>query len=119
MAPRTYAPRSASTTSDDSKHNDGPGHADAPAPAQTVAPEPYICISAGNDRVDIFFNIRPSTKLKKLMRLFLRDSGPNDGSTAHFYFKGLRVWPTDTPKALDMVKGDSLEVIHRVEVRKG
>ncbi|EME87848.1 uncharacterized protein MYCFIDRAFT_127663 [Pseudocercospora fijiensis CIRAD86] len=66
-----------------------------------------IKVTDGNN--EVFFKIKRTTQLKKLMDAFCERQGKSPQSV-RFLFDGQRVNPTDSPDILDMVDGDSLEV---------
>jgi len=74
----------------------------------TVPPE-HLNIKVTDNNNEVFFKIKRTTALKKLMDAFCDRQGkmPN---TVRFLFDGTRVNPTDTPDTLDMADGDTLEV---------
>ncbi|KAJ4394297.1 SUMO protein smt3 [Gnomoniopsis smithogilvyi] len=63
---------------------------------------------------EVFFKIKRSTKLEKLMNAFCERQGKTLQSV-RFLFEGQRVQPTDTPDTLEMQDGDTLEV-HQEQV---
>jgi len=81
------------------------GNADMPAAGG--AEHLNIKVTDGNN--EVFFKIKRSTKLEKLMRAFCERQG-KDMKTARFLFDGNRVQGHDTPDTLDMADGDSIEV---------
>jgi len=66
-----------------------------------------IKVTDGNN--EVFFKIKRSTKLEKLMRAFCERQG-KDQKTARFLFEGQKVQKDDTPDTLEMQDGDSIEV---------
>ncbi|KAJ9613747.1 uncharacterized protein PV06_10049 [Exophiala oligosperma] len=66
-----------------------------------------IKVTDGNN--EVFFKIKRSTKLEKLMKAFCERQG-KDMRSARFLFDGTKVQVTDTPDTLDMADGDSIEV---------
>jgi len=74
----------------------------------TVPPE-HLNIKVTDNNNEVFFKIKRTTALKKLMDAFCDRQGkmPN---TVRFLFDGTRVNPTDTPDTLDMADGNTLEV---------
>jgi len=66
-----------------------------------------IKVTDGNN--EVFFKIKRSTQLKKLMDAFCERQGKSR-NTVRFLFDGSRVQPDDTPDLLDMQDGDTLEV---------
>ncbi|PHH76353.1 hypothetical protein CDD82_4035 [Ophiocordyceps australis] len=74
----------------------------------------HLNIKVTDSSNEIFFKIKRSTKLEKLMNAFCERQGKAMASV-RFLFDGTRVQPTDTPDALDMADGDTLEV-HQEQV---
>ncbi|PHH61296.1 hypothetical protein CDD81_526 [Ophiocordyceps australis] len=74
----------------------------------------HLNIKVTDSSNEIFFKIKRSTKLEKLMNAFCERQGKAMASV-RFLFDGTRVQPTDTPEALDMTDGDTLEV-HQEQV---
>lgn len=68
-----------------------PGGGDAPPPA----PE-HLNIKVTDNNSEIFFKIKKTTQLKKLMDAFCERSGQHP-SSVRFLFDGTRVQPTDSP----------------------
>lgn len=65
---------------------------DAPAPGATE----HLNIKVTDNNNEVFFKIKRTTQLKKLMDAFCDRSGKNP-SSVRFLFDGQRVQPTDTP----------------------
>ncbi|KAF4594518.1 ubiquitin-like modifier SUMO [Ophiocordyceps camponoti-floridani] len=85
-------------------------------------PEPpvnseHLNIKVTDNNNEVFFKIKRSTKLEKLMNAFCERQGKSVTSV-RFLFDGTRVQPTDTPDTLEMADGDSLEV-HQEQVGGG
>ncbi|RDA86001.1 hypothetical protein CP532_4881 [Ophiocordyceps camponoti-leonardi (nom. inval.)] len=74
----------------------------------------HLNIKVTDNNNEVFFKIKRSTKLEKLMNAFCERQGKNMTSV-RFLFDGTRVQPTDTPDSLEMADGDSLEV-HQEQV---
>lgn len=80
------------------------------APAE--APQPpseHLNIKVTDGNNEVFFKIKRSTALLKLMNAFCERQG-KQMSTVRFLFDGARVQPTDSPETLEMEDGDALEV---------
>ncbi|KAK4110568.1 ubiquitin-like protein [Canariomyces notabilis] len=96
----------------DHAENGSPGQpgvgADAPG-----APE-HLNIKVTDNNNEVFFKIKRSTKLEKLMTAFCERQGKSLNSV-RFLFEGQRVQPGDTPDTLEMQDGDTLEV-HQEQV---
>ncbi|KAK0266033.1 SUMO protein smt3 [Friedmanniomyces endolithicus] len=91
---------------------------DSPAapPSPTSKPEQpeqpvseHLNIKVTDNNNEVFFKIKRTTALKKLMDAFCERQG-KDIRSCRFLFDGTRVNPTDNPETLDMNDGDTLEV---------
>ncbi|KAF3910328.1 hypothetical protein ABW21_db0208142 [Orbilia brochopaga] len=69
----------------------------------------HLNIKVTDNNNEVFFKIKRSTQLKKLMDAFCERQGKAP-SSVRFLFDGSRVQPGDTPDTLDMQDGDTLEV---------
>jgi hypothetical protein len=79
-----------------SDNNDGsPG---GPEQAAPPAPE-HLNIKVTDNNNEVFFKIKKSTKLEKLMTAFCERQGKSINQV-RFLFEGTRVQPTDTPEAV-------------------
>ncbi|KAJ5097401.1 hypothetical protein N7456_008122 [Penicillium angulare] len=76
---------------------------------QAAAPVEHLNIKVTDNNNEVFFKIKRSTPLKKLMDAFCERQGKQQ-ATVRFLFDGTRVRPDDTPDTLDMADGDTLEV---------
>lgn len=76
-----------------SEHEQSPGGALADAP-QPVSEHLNIKVTDGNN--EVFFKIKRSTKLEKLMNAFCERQGKQI-TTVRFLFDGQRVQPGDSP----------------------
>ncbi|MCJ1446159.1 MAG: hypothetical protein MMC23_006664 [Stictis urceolatum] len=81
------------------------------------APSEHLNIKVTDNNNEVFFKIKRTTQLKKLMEAFCDRQGKTPASV-RFLFDGTRVNPTDTPDTLDMADGDTLEV-HQEQVGGG
>ena len=72
-------------------------------------PSEHLNIKVTDNNNEVFFKIKRTTQLKKLMDAFCDRQGKNITSV-RFLFDGQRVQPTDNPDSLDMQDGDTLEV---------
>ncbi|KAL4809562.1 ubiquitin-related domain-containing protein [Aspergillus unguis] len=81
----------------------------APAAEAPAAPQEHLNIKVTDNNNEVYFKIKRSTQLKKLMDAFCERQGKQQ-STVRFLFDGTRVRPEDTPETLDMDDGDTLEV---------
>ncbi|CBF87965.1 hypothetical protein AN1191.2 [Aspergillus nidulans FGSC A4] len=88
----------------------------APTP-EAPAPVEHLNIKVTDNNNEVFFKIKRTTTLKKLMDAFCDRQGKQP-STVRFLFDGTRVRPEDTPDTLDMADGDTLEV-HQEQIGGG
>ncbi|KAK4188349.1 ubiquitin-related domain-containing protein [Podospora australis] len=95
----------------DAAENGSPGQAGGDAGAGGGE---HLNIKVTDNNNEVFFKIKRSTKLEKLMNAFCERQGKNTASV-RFLFEGQRVQPTDTPDTLEMQDGDTLEV-HQEQV---
>ncbi|KZZ97987.1 Small ubiquitin-related modifier, SUMO [Ascosphaera apis ARSEF 7405] len=77
----------------------------------------HLNIKVTDNNNEVFFKIKRTTHLKKLMDAFCDRQG-KDPSTVRFLFDGTRVQAEDTPNTLDMADGDTLEV-HQEQIGGG
>lgn len=116
--------------------------ANPPSEQQEAAPSEHLNIKVTDNNNEVFFKIKRSTKLEKLMNAFCERQGKNINSV-RFLFEGARVQSTDTPdtvfapplrsvrcaltminsnvfffRQLEMQDGDTLEV-HQEQVGGG
>lgn len=68
---------------------------DAPANAE------HLNIKVSDNNNEVFFKIKRTTKLEKLMTAFCERQGKSITS-CRFLFEGTRVQPTDTPEAVGL-----------------
>ncbi|KAH6660233.1 ubiquitin-related domain-containing protein [Truncatella angustata] len=94
----------------------GENESGSPAGERSEAPAgaEHLNIKVTDNNNEVFFKIKRSTKLEKLMNAFCERQGKSMTSV-RFLFEGQRVQPTDTPDSLEMADGDSLEV-HQEQV---
>lgn len=90
--------------------NGSPAGAAPEAPANAE----HLNIKVSDNNNEVFFKIKRTTKLEKLMTAFCERQGKSL-SSVRFLFEGTRVQPTDTPEALEMQDGDQLDV-HQEQV---
>jgi len=86
----------------------------SPPPPPPPKPEnstDHLNIKVTDSNNEVFFKIKRTTQLKKLMDAFCERSGKAPTSV-RFLYDGSRVMPTDCPASLEMEDGDSLEVHH-------
>ncbi|KAK0703826.1 ubiquitin-related domain-containing protein [Lasiosphaeria miniovina] len=94
----------------DNAENGSPGQTEAPAAGAVE----HLNIKVTDNNNEVFFKIKRSTKLEKLMTAFCERQGKTFASV-RFLFEGQRVQPSDTPDTLEMQDGDTLEV-HQEQV---
>lgn len=78
----------------ENEHSPGAGGQDA-APAPTE----HLNIKVTDNNNEVFFKIKKSTKLEKLMNAFCERQGKQP-STVRFLFDGTRVRPDDSPDSV-------------------
>ncbi|KFY24940.1 hypothetical protein V491_01960, partial [Pseudogymnoascus sp. VKM F-3775] len=89
-----------------SDENGSPGGPSKPEEAQQTE---HLNIKVTDNNNEVFFKIKRTTQLKKLMDAFCERQGKAP-SSVRFLFDGSRVQATDSPDTLDMQDGDTLEV---------
>ncbi|KAF3764892.1 hypothetical protein M406DRAFT_356715 [Cryphonectria parasitica EP155] len=97
----------------DNQENGSPNAERNEGPPPTTSSE-HLNIKVTDNNNEVFFKIKRSTKLEKLMNAFCERQGKTLQSV-RFLFEGQRVQPTDTPDTLEMADGDTLEV-HQEQV---
>ncbi|KAI8879065.1 ubiquitin-like protein, partial [Backusella circina FSU 941] len=63
-----------------------------------------------NDTNEVFFKIKRSTQLRKLMDAYCERQGKSTTSV-RFLYDGARVLPHNTPDELEMDDGDTIDVM--------
>jgi len=86
-----------------------------PKPEEPANEHLNIKVTDGNN--EVFFKIKRTTQLKKLMDAFCDRQGKSPNSV-RFLFDGTRVQGGDSPESLDMQDGDTLEV-HQEQIGGG
>ncbi|PUU82396.1 ubiquitin-related domain-containing protein [Tuber borchii] len=86
-----------------------------PKPEEPASEHLNIKVTDGNN--EVFFKIKRTTQLKKLMDAFCDRQGKSPNSV-RFLFDGTRVQGGDSPESLDMQDGDTLEV-HQEQIGGG
>lgn len=83
----------------------------SPGADKSGAPPPseHLNIKVTDNNNEVFFKIKRTTQLKKLMDAFCERQGKSPQSV-RFLFDGTRVQPDDNPDSLEMQDGDTLEV---------
>ncbi|KFY44519.1 hypothetical protein V494_01434 [Pseudogymnoascus sp. VKM F-4513 (FW-928)] len=97
-----------------SDENGSPGAPSKPEEAQQTE---HLNIKVTDNNNEVFFKIKRTTQLKKLMDAFCERQGKAP-SSVRFLFDGSRVQATDSPDTLDMQDGDTLEV-HQEQIGGG
>jgi len=69
----------------------------------------HLNIKVTDNQNEVFFKIKRTTRLEKLMNAFCEKQGKSL-ATVRFLFEGQRVQKDDTPDSLEMQDGDTLEV---------
>ncbi|RKP08882.1 ubiquitin-related domain-containing protein [Thamnocephalis sphaerospora] len=64
----------------------------------------------GSDQNEVFFKIKKTTQLRKLMEAYCERQG-KAMSSVRFLYDGSRIQPENTPNELDMEDGDSIDVM--------
>ena len=86
-----------------------PNMSDTGSPPQKPEGGEHLNIKVTDNNNEVYFKIKRTTQLKKLMDAFCERQGKAPTSV-RFLFDGQRVNPTDNPETLDMQDGDTLEV---------
>jgi small ubiquitin-related modifier len=63
----------------------------------------HLNIKVSDNNNEVFFKIKRSTRLEKLMTAFCERQGKSM-SSVRFLFEGQRVQPTDTPDAVGLLR---------------
>lgn len=90
--------------------------ATAPTSTEGQAAEPLTLKVKAQDGSEIFFKIKPTTALKKLMESYCQRQGV-DSKTVRFLYEGNRIQEASTPRELGMSNGDEIDAM--VEQRGG
>ncbi|KAI9827543.1 MAG: hypothetical protein M1832_004893 [Thelocarpon impressellum] len=99
-----------------SDHGSPPPQQPASKPEEAASTE-HLNIKVTDNNNEVFFKIKRTTALKKLMDAFCERQGKPPNSV-RFLFDGSRVQPSDSPDSLDMADGDTLEV-HQEQIGGG
>ena len=78
--------------------------------AQTNQAEQLNIKVKAQDGTEIFFKIKKSTQLKKLMEAYCQRQGLSNNQ-CRFIFDGERIKDDDTPETLEMDNGDEIDVM--------
>ncbi|CAI2381917.1 unnamed protein product [Moneuplotes crassus] len=99
---------STAPTAEETKNNDQNATG---ATGNGDAGDAHINIKVKNqDGAEIFFKIKKSTNLKKLMDAYCSRQGLM-ANTCRFIFDGERLRETDTPNSVEMENGDEIDVM--------
>ncbi|KAH3899580.1 probable Ubiquitin-like protein SMT3 [Saccharomycodes ludwigii] len=71
--------------------------------------ETHINLKVSDGSSEIFFKIKRTTQLKRLMEAFAKRQG-KDVSSLKFLYDGVRIMADHTPEDLDMEDNDMIEV---------
>ncbi|RLV92578.1 Ubiquitin-like protein [Spathaspora sp. JA1] len=71
----------------------------------------HINLKVSDGSAEIFFKIKRSTPMKRLMEAFCKRQG-KDMNSLRFLIDGTRVYPHNTPDELELEDGDTIEA-HR------
>lgn len=71
----------------------------------------HINLKVSDGSAEIFFKIKRSTPMRRLMEAFCKRQG-KDMSSLRFLIDGSRVSPDETPDGLELEDGDTIEA-HR------
>ncbi|BAO37694.1 Ubiquitin-like protein SMT3 [Kluyveromyces marxianus] len=79
-----------------------------------VKSETHINLKVSDGSSEIFFKIKKTTPLKRLMEAFAKRQG-KEIESLRFLYDGVRVLPDQTPEELDMDDNDIIEA-HREQI---
>lgn len=79
-----------------------------------VKAETHINLKVSDGSSEIFFKIKKTTPLKRLMEAFAKRQG-KEIESLRFLYDGVRVLPDQTPEDLDMEDNDIIEA-HREQI---
>lgn len=68
----------------------------------------HINIKVTDGNTDVFFKIKKTTQLRKVMDAFCKRTG-KDSKALRFLYEGERITDTDTPASLDIGETDVIE----------
>jgi hypothetical protein len=85
--------------------------------ADPTGPSEHLNVKVTDSNNEVFFKIKRTTPLKKLMDAFCERQGKSPQSV-RFLFDGTRVNSDDDPESLGMEDGDTLEV-HQEQIGGG
>lgn len=85
------------------------GESAAPETSENSDHVKHLNIKVTDNNNEVFFKIKSTTPLKKLMDAFCERQGKSPASV-RFLHEGSRVQPTDCPDSINIEDGDTLEV---------
>ena len=85
-------------------------HADGHDAPNAAGSEQLNIKVKAQDGSEIFFKIKKSTQLKKLMEAYCQRQGLSNNQ-CRFIFDGERIKDDDTPETLEMDNGDEIDVM--------
>lgn len=77
-------------------------------PKEPKAEAEHINIRVTDSSTDVYFKIKKTTQLKKVMDAFCKRTG-KDNTALRFLYEGERIQDSDTPASLDIADGDVIE----------
>ena len=89
---------------------EGGSSSQAPPTAEDKKTDHLNIRVTGHGQNEVFFKIKKTTPLKKLMEAYCEKLGKQAGSL-RFLFDGQRISPTDTPQQLGLQNEDCIEVM--------
>lgn len=84
------------------------------APATEVKSETHINLKVSDGQSEIFFKIKRTTPLRRLMEAFAKRQG-KEMDSLRFLYDGVRIQADQTPALLDMEDNDLIEA-HREQI---
>ncbi|QLQ78722.1 hypothetical protein HG537_0B00710 [Torulaspora globosa] len=85
-----------------------------PESKSEVKPETHINLKVTDGSSEIFFKIKRTTPLRRLMDAFAKRQG-REMDSLRFLYDGVRIQPDQTPDDLDMEDNDIIEA-HREQI---
>lgn len=85
-----------------------------PEAKSEVKPETHINLKVTDGSSEIFFKIKRTTPLRRLMDAFAKRQG-REMDSLRFLYDGVRIQPDQTPDDLDMEDNDIIEA-HREQI---
>lgn len=79
--------------------------------AENVATTEHINVKiVGQDQTEVFFKIKRSTPLEKLMNTYCERQGKS-ATSVRFLFDGTRIQPNNTAAQLELEDGDTIDAM--------